>query len=57
LNPQEGIWSMVKRDIGNPAAADLSQITRAVKHRLKQLQYRPDVVDGCLADTGLVMDD
>ncbi len=35
LNPQECIWSLVKRDIGNLAAADLSQITRAVKHRLK----------------------
>ncbi|MEU2874710.1 transposase [Streptomyces olivoreticuli] len=56
LNPQEGIWSMVKRDIGNLAAAALSQITRAVKRRLKQIQYRPDLVDGCLAGTGLIMD-
>ncbi|MER0478595.1 transposase [Streptomyces sp. Edi2] len=56
LNPQEGIWSLVKRDIGNLAAADLSQITIAVKRRLKQIQCRPDLVDGCLAGTGLVMD-
>lgn len=34
MNPQEGIWSLVKRDIGNLAAADLGQITRAVKRRL-----------------------
>ncbi|MGW7332595.1 IS630 family transposase [Streptomyces sp. NPDC054840] len=27
LNPQEGIWSLVKRAIGNLAAADLGQIT------------------------------
>ncbi|CAL9657918.1 hypothetical protein SUDANB21_06862 (plasmid) [Streptomyces sp. enrichment culture] len=40
LNPQEGIWSLVKRDIGNLAAADLGQITRAVKRRLRQIQYR-----------------
>ncbi|MFD8237400.1 DDE endonuclease, partial [Streptomyces sp. NPDC059696] len=57
LNPQEGIWSLVKRDIGNFAAADLGQITRDVKHRLKQIQYRPDSVDGCLAGTGLITDD
>ncbi|WP_346768651.1 transposase [Streptomyces sp. DASNCL29] len=57
LNSQEGIWSMVKRDIGNLAAADLSQITRAVKRRLKQTQYRPDLIDGCLTGTGLIMDD
>ncbi|MER5717176.1 hypothetical protein [Streptomyces sp. NPDC002132] len=31
MNPQEGIWSLVKRDIANLAAADLGQITRAVK--------------------------
>ncbi|MFE0332326.1 transposase [Streptomyces sp. NPDC058960] len=30
LNPQEGIWSLVKREIGNLAAGDLTQITRAV---------------------------
>ncbi|MBO3681524.1 transposase [Streptomyces sp. NEAU-YJ-81] len=56
LNPQEGIWSMAKRDIGNLAAADLRQITRAVRRRLKQIHYRPDLVDGCPAGTGLVMD-
>ncbi|MEV5343002.1 DDE endonuclease, partial [Streptomyces sp. NPDC052676] len=49
LNPQEGIWSLVKREIGNLAAADLTQITRAVKRRLKRIQYRPERVDGCLA--------
>ncbi|MEU9245909.1 IS630 family transposase [Streptomyces sp. NPDC048385] len=56
LNPQEGIWSLVKRDIGNLAAADLAQITRAVKHRLKQIQYRPELIDGCLVGTGLTRD-
>ena len=56
LNPQEGIWSLLKRDIGNLPAADLSQITKAVKHRLKQIHYRPDLVDGCLAGTGLITD-
>ncbi|MFG2755746.1 transposase [Streptomyces wuyuanensis] len=57
LNPQEGIWSVVKRDIGNLAAADLGQITRAVERRLKQIQYRPDSVDSRLAGTGLITDD
>jgi hypothetical protein len=48
---------MVKRDPGNLAAADLSQITRAVKRRLERTQYRPHLIDGCLAGTGLVIDD
>ncbi|MEV4940614.1 transposase [Streptomyces zaomyceticus] len=56
LNSQEGIWSLVKRDIGNFAAAGLGQITRAVKRKLKMAQYRPDVISGCLAGTGLTLD-
>ncbi|MFF3356790.1 transposase [Streptomyces sp. NPDC002917] len=56
LNPQKGIWSLVKRDIGNLAAADLGQITRAVERRLKMLRYWPEVIDGCLAGTGLVLE-
>ncbi|WP_306432514.1 transposase [Streptomyces sp. A1136] len=27
LNPTEGVWSLVKRDIGNLAAASLGQVT------------------------------
>lgn len=55
LNPQEGIWSLVKRDIGNLGAADLGQVTHAVKCKLKMLQYRPEVIDGCLTGTGLTL--
>lgn len=51
-----GLWSLVKRDIGNLAAADLTQITPAVKRELKMLQYRPAVIDGCFAGTGLALD-
>lgn len=51
LNPQDGIWALVKRDIGNLAAVDLGRITRVVKRRLKQIPYRPDLVKGCLAGT------
>lgn len=41
--------------IGNLAAADLGQVTRAVKRKLKMLQYRPEVIDGCPAGTGLTL--
>ncbi|MET9499498.1 hypothetical protein [Streptomyces sp. NPDC006552] len=49
-----GRW--VKRDIGNLAAADLGQITRVMKRKLKMLQYRPEAIDGCLAGTDLDLD-
>jgi len=50
------VWSLVKHDLGNLAATDLGQITRAVKRKLKVLQYRPHVIDGCLTGTGVVLD-
>ncbi|MEU7728599.1 hypothetical protein AB0B78_25695 [Streptomyces sp. NPDC040724] len=50
------IWPLVKRHIGNLAAANLDQLTRAVKHKLKQIQYRPHLIDGCIASTELIMD-
>ncbi|WP_199791187.1 MULTISPECIES: transposase [unclassified Streptomyces] len=56
LDPTEGVWSLLKRDIGNLAAADLGRITRAVKRKLKMLRYRPEVIDGCLAGTDLLLD-
>lgn len=56
LNPTEEVWSLVKRDIGNLAAANLADVTQAVKRGLKRLQCRPDVIDGCLAGTGLALD-
>ncbi|MEU3620499.1 MULTISPECIES: hypothetical protein [unclassified Streptomyces] len=53
------LWALRRNashcDLGNLAAGELAQITRAVKRRLEQIQYRPDLVDGCLAVTGLMM--
>ncbi len=50
-NPCKGVRSMVKHDLGNLGAADLGQITRTVKCKLKMLQYRPRLLDGCLIGT------
>jgi hypothetical protein len=53
LNPTEGVWSLIKRSLADFAAADLDHLVRVVKRKLKKIQYRPDVLDGCLAQTGL----
>lgn len=52
LNPQEGIWSLVKRTIGNLAVANLDHLATAVKRSLRKTQYCPHLIDGCLAGTG-----
>ncbi|GGX52577.1 transposase [Streptomyces noursei] len=56
LNPAEGIWALLKRHLGDFAAADLAHLTRVIKRKLKKIQYRPHLIDSCLAPTGLTMD-
>lgn len=56
LNPAEGIWSLLKRHLADFAAADLAHLTRVIKRKLKKIQYRPHLIDGCLPPTGLIMD-
>ena len=55
LNPAEGIWSLLKRSMVNFAAADLDGLVRIVKRKLKKIQYRPHLIDGCLAAAGLTI--
>lgn len=56
LNPAEGIWSLLKRALADLAATDLAHLTRVIKRKLKQIQYRPHLIDGCLAPTGLTLE-
>jgi hypothetical protein len=53
LNPVEGIWSVLKRSLANLAKRDIGQLTALAKTRLKRMQYRPGLLDGFLAGTGL----
>ncbi|MFE9776523.1 transposase [Streptomyces sp. NPDC005931] len=54
LNPVEGIWSVLRRTtLANRAVADPDDLIAAVRRGLRQLQYRHDVLDGCLTGTGL----
>ena len=52
LNPAEGIWSQLKRSMANFAAADQASLVRIIKRRLKKIQYRPHLINGCLAASG-----
>ena len=56
LNPTEGAWSHLKRDLGNLVACTIDQLAAAVKTLLKRIQYRPELIDGFLAQTGLTLD-
>jgi hypothetical protein len=53
LNPVEPLWSHLKRSLANLAKRNLAQLTALVKTRLKRMQYRPSLLGGFLASTGL----
>jgi transposase len=53
LNPVEAVWSNLKRSLANPTKQGLDQLTALVETRLKRMQYRPGLIDGFLAKTGL----
>ncbi len=56
MNPVEGAWANMKNGLGNLAAADVDQLAVIIKNRLKRIQYRPALIEGFLAQTGLTFD-
>jgi transposase len=55
LHPAEGAWANMKNGLGNLAARDVDQLAAIIKNRLKRIQYRPALIDGFLAQTGLTL--
>ncbi|MGX7829628.1 transposase [Actinokineospora sp. 24-640] len=56
LNPTEGVWSHVKRSLGNLAVTNTDHLADIVRNRLKRIQYRPELLTSFLAQTGLTLD-
>ena len=51
--PTELVWAHLKRSLANLAKRNLAQLTVLVKTRLRRMQYRPGLLGGFLASTGL----
>ena len=57
LNPAEGAWANMKNSLGNlGSCSSARQLAVIVKNRLKRIQYRPALIDGFLAQTGLTLE-
>jgi len=56
LNPVEGVWAQMKNGLGNLSAGTIDQLAATIKNRLKRIQYRPELIDGFLAQTGLTLE-
>ncbi|MGW1273383.1 IS630 family transposase [Streptomyces sp. NPDC002491] len=56
LNPVEGVWSLLRRGpLANVAFTDDDHLERTLRRGLRHIQLRPDLIDGCLAGTGLTL--
>ncbi|WEB45560.1 transposase [Streptomyces yunnanensis] len=54
LNHVEGIWSLLRRGpLANVAFADNEHLVRTLRRGLRQIQYRPHLINACLTETGL----
>jgi hypothetical protein len=46
----------MKNGLGNLAARDVDELAAIVKNRLKPIRYRPALIGGLLAQTGLTLE-
>jgi len=46
----------MKNGLGNLTARDVDQLAAIIRNRLKRIQYRPALISGFLAQTGLTLD-
>jgi hypothetical protein len=50
---EQAVWSPLKRLLANLAERRIGQLTALVKTQLRRMQYRPGLLEGFLAKTGL----
>jgi len=55
LNPAEGVWAHLKKSLAHLAACTTRQLAAKARTRLKKMQYRPGLLDGFIAETGLIL--
>lgn len=54
----EGVWSSLKRGpLANIAFTGLAHLLKILKIGLRKIQYRPGLIEGCLAETGLHLEE
>ncbi|TVL91272.1 hypothetical protein [Streptomyces sp. SAJ15] len=54
LNPAEGVWAHLKNGLGSLAPCSLDELAALARTRLKRMRYKPGLLDGFIAETGLI---
>jgi hypothetical protein len=53
LNPDEGVWSLAKRDLANGCPLDMDQLMDAVIGSINAIQCSPEKLRGCILESDL----
>ncbi|MER5426902.1 hypothetical protein [Streptosporangium roseum] len=53
----EGVWSNLRTKLFNFTVHGIDELSGLIKNRLKPLQCRPDLLNGFIAETGLMISD
>src|SRR5699024_1669428 len=53
LNPVERVWSVMRNGLSNLVLGDIDQLAALIRARPRPMQYRPELLQGCLAGIGL----
>jgi hypothetical protein len=53
FNPVESVWAHLKRSLANLTKHNITELTALAKTRLRRMQFRPTLLAGFLASTGL----
>ncbi|MEU9704488.1 transposase [Streptomyces sp. NPDC047981] len=53
LNPVEGVWAHLKNSLANLAPRTIDGLTPLLKNRLRDIQRRPGILEGFIAQAGL----
>ncbi|WP_211264352.1 transposase [Streptosporangium amethystogenes] len=56
LDPAEGVWANLKGMLGNLAPHSVDDLATVIRSHLKRMQYRPTLLNGFIAGTGLILD-
>lgn len=53
LNPDEGVWRWIKRQLGNVCCRDFVELRYELGLAIKRLRRKPNILQACFAKAGL----
>jgi hypothetical protein len=51
------VWACLRTKLFNFTVCGIDELADLIKNRLKPMQYRPDLLNGFIAETGLMISD